>query len=469
MQKFKENPSVENIIYISIFSILNKNLKRFCVFIFSCFALFLSAVAQDDFKIENGEDYFELSFELVNDLVVIPVEINGVELSFLLDSGVNNTILFSIGEEDSLQLRNLETIYLRGFGGVEPVKAVKSSGNMVRIGESVNKNLIFYMVYDNPVDLSNRLGIPIHGIIGNDLFRDFIIELNYIRSKLKAYRPDSYAFKKCRKCVDLDLHFYKNKPYIKVNGIIEKNLVPLDLLVDSGSGDALWIFENKDEGITIPEKCFEDFLGFGIGGSVYGQRSRIKSLDLGNLTLDGVTASFPDTLYLKNIVTFQSRNGSMGAQILRRFHVTFDYPGKKLRLKPNKNFREPFEYDMSGVVVAHDGFTVIKDLMRNPLPLREDDPNQTAAGNLVYKSTYNIKYALKPLYKIVELRPDSPAEKAGLRNGDVLIKINGKNAYNLSLSRIASILSSSDGKKIRLIVEREGVQRKFTFALKRIL
>lgn len=134
------------------------------------FFIFLSVEAQDSFRIENTKKDFKLSFELVNNLVVIPLEINGVELSFLLDSGVNSTILFSIGEEDSLNLINAETIYLRGLGGGEPIKALKSTNNDVRIGEAVNKNLTLYMVFDNPIALSNRMGIPIHGIIGNDFF-----------------------------------------------------------------------------------------------------------------------------------------------------------------------------------------------------------------------------------------------------------------------------------------------------------
>lgn len=444
-------------------------MKPLFVFIFCCFALNFTVVAQDEFKIENGKDNFKLSFELVNDLVIIPVEINGVELSFLLDSGVNSTILFSIGEEDSLRLKNSEVIYLRGFGEGEPVKAIKTFGNDVKIGNAVNQNLVFYMVYDNPVDLSNRLGIPVHGIIGYDLFKDFVIEFNYLKAQLKAFQPDSYAYKVCRKCIDLDLHFFRKKPYVKVNGIIEEANVPLNLLVDSGSGDALWIFTDESKGIKVPDKFFKDFLGFGLGGSVYGQRTRIKSLNLGGLTLEGVTASFPDTLYLKDFSTFESRSGSLGAQVLKRFHVTFNYPEKKLLLKPNRNFKEPFEYDMSGVVIAHEGFTVIQDLMRNPLPIRGDDPNNTAAGNLVYKSTYDYKYALKPQYKIVEIRPDSPAEEAGLKYGDLLMKINGRRAYNLSLSKIAAIMSSSDGKKIKLLVERNGEEKKISFALKRIL
>ena len=428
-----------------------------------------TVVAQQGFIIENNKNFFSLKFELINDLVIIPVDINGVELSFLLDTGVDSTILFSIGDKDTVNLKNTETIYLRGLGEGEPIKALKSSGNVVKIGQSVNRDLSCYLVFDNPLSLSNRMGVPIHGIIGYNFFRDFVLEINYIKRELKAYNPDFYKYNNCKKCDDLPLTFLRNKPYVKIDGIINDRTIPLNMLVDSGSGDAIWLFSNEDDGIVIPEKNFPDFLGFGIGGSVYGLRSRIQEIDLGKNNLRDVTASFPDTVYFKGIEAFAQRNGSIGAQILKRFLVTFDYPGKNMRLKPNKNFSEPFEYDMSGVVIAHDGFVIIKDIMRNPLALRQDDLNNTAAGNLVYKNTYDVKFSLEPEYKVVEVRPDSPAQMAGLQVGDIILKINRRDAYKFSLSQILNLLSSGEGKKIIFLIKRNGKERKVSFELKKVL
>lgn len=446
-----------------------KKLKAvYFLFLFSIFLL-NSARAQTRFIIEDNKDKFELKFELVNDLVIIPVEINGLELSFLLDTGVDSTILFSLGDNDTVNLKNTETIYLRGLGEGEPIKALKSSGNEVKIGQAVNKDLSCYLVFDNPLGLSNRIGVPIHGIIGYDLFKDFVISFNYLKMELTAYNPWDFNYPNCRKCDDLPLTFLRNKPYINITGKIEGESIPLNLLVDSGSGDAIWLFSDEKKGIVIPDNNFDDFLGFGIGGSVYGKRSRIKEINLGKNVLREVTASFPDTVYFKGIEAFAQRNGSIGAQILKRFNVTIDYPEKKLRLKPNKTFSEPFEYDMSGVVIAHDGFSIIKDIMRNPLPIRENDVNNTAAGKMVYKSTYDVKYSLEPQYKVAEVRPDSPASNAGLRVGDVILKINRREAYKFSLSQISNLLSSGEGKSINFLIERDGVERKISFVLKRIL
>lgn len=426
------------------------------------------ASAQNGFRINNEKGKFILPFDLVNNLVIVPLEINGLELSFLVDTGVDATILFSLGNQDILDLKNTESILLKGLGEGEPIRAMKSSGNEVIIGEAINKNLNLYLVFDHPLDLSNRMGIPVHGIIGNDLFRDFVIEIDYIRKRLIVYEPESYLPKNCRNCEELDLIFHKNKPYINISGTINGKTLPLSFLVDSGSGDALWFFANK-EGIELPENYFRDFLGYGITGSVYGARSRVDGINFGNYEMPLVTASFPDSLYYKGIETYEKRNGSVGSRILSRFQLTIDYPGKKIKFKPNRNFSDPFEYDMSGVVVAHDGFTVIKDILRNPLALRESDKNESIAGNMVYSSSYDVKFSLEPQYKIVEIRPESPAAIAGLKRDDILLKINGKASYKYSLSEITHLLSSKEGKKIKLHIERSGVEKHVVFFLKRNL
>ena len=58
----------------------------------------------------------QIRFKLINNLIVIPLEINGKELSFILDSGVNKTILFNLSENDSIGLLNTSNVFLRGLG-----------------------------------------------------------------------------------------------------------------------------------------------------------------------------------------------------------------------------------------------------------------------------------------------------------------------------------------------------------------
>ncbi len=427
-----------------------------------------NGVAQDSFVIENGKEYFKLKFDLINNLIIIPVEINGLKLSFLLDTGVDTTVLFSLEGKDSLDLRNASFIYLRGLGADKPIRAIKSEGNDIKIGGSVNKNLNIYMILDTGMGISSRMGKAIHGIIGYDFFKDFVVETNYRRKKMKVYNPDLYKAGKCRRCENFKISLYKNKPYINTQIRINDSLVDSNLLIDSGSGDALWLFREEKEGIQIPEVYFEDFLGYGLTGSVHGLRSRIEILKLGRFEFEKVTTSFPDTIHFKNIETFEDREGSLGAEILRRFHSTINYRENWLRLKPNANFKEAFEYDMSGVKVAHDGFTLVKEPLVDDLT-QKNTKKSVSEGLLIYKSSKKVRFKLEPEYKVVEIRPDSPAEKAGLKKGDILVGINNRPAYKYKLSQIYNLLSSEEGKLIKFKVRRGNTKKTIRFQLERDL
>ena len=435
--------------------------------VFLCFLN--NSYAQGVFKIDGGKQSFEMDFEKVNDFVIIPVEVNGVELNFLLDTGVDSSIIFSLEEKDSLKIKNATEIKLRGWGQNEAMTAIRSTGNTIRIGKASHADFTIYIVYDHQKSLSNRLGFPVHGIIGNAFFKDFVIEFNYAKAQFTAHDANSYTYKKCKACEDFDLVFSNNKPYLKLLVNLDgSNPKPMVLLIDSGSGDALWIFEDPHQDIYVPEINFEDFLGFGMGGSVYGKRARINNLKLGKFELEAVTASFPDTVYFEGITTFDSRNGSLGSQVLKRFNSTFDYKNKRLRLKPNKIFSEPFEYDMSGIILAHDGYTVVKDFENNNSPVFEDKED-SYKGVVVYKSYSKVKFKLEPQYKVVEVRPNSPAEIAGLKVNDIVETINSKPAYKYELSAINKLISSGEGKSIRLKVSRNGVLLNIQFKLKKVL
>ena len=166
--------------------------------------------------------------------------------------------------------------------------------------------------------------------------------------------------------------------------------------------------------------------------------------------------------------TYKLRNGSIGAQILKRFDLTIDYWNKKLRLSPNKNFNSLFEYDMSGVIITHTGFSYVKKLRSGIVPKANIQENNEP-GILVYKSDSEIEFTLEPKYGIVEIRPNSPTEKTGLQIGDWLIDINGKKAYGFKLSEINSILSYREEKKIRFRIMRNGMEKVITFELRKIL
>ena len=63
---------------------------------------------------QNKKQQDKIKFKLINNLILIPVEINGVELSFILDTGVSKPIVFNIlNVSETLKINNSEKIFLK--------------------------------------------------------------------------------------------------------------------------------------------------------------------------------------------------------------------------------------------------------------------------------------------------------------------------------------------------------------------
>ena len=425
--------------------------------------------SQSEFKLTNKATKQVVSFKLINNLIIFPIEVNGKELNFILDSGVGATILFNINTKDSLQLNNVKKIKLKGLGSEEAIDAILSKNNRFSFKNIVSQNQNLYVVFDDSFDLSSKLGLTIHGIIGYEILKDFVIKINYNLKKITFYKPETYNYKKCKKCETFNLELFKLKPYINIGAKLDSltnEITPVKLLIDSGGSDAMWLFENTHPNIVVPKKFFIDFLGEGLSGTIHGKRAFIKGLVLGKFELRNPTVSFPDSISIANALKFKERNGSIGASILNRFIVIFDYKNEKLTLRKGTSFSEPFRYNMSGIELAYNGKLLVKeqDYSNIVLSNKEEGVKQS---NVVLN--YNYKYTFKPTYKIFKLREGSPAYRAGLQENDIVIKINGKYTYNLKLEEIVEKFYQKEHKKIKLVIERNGKDYEYQFELENML
>lgn len=66
------------------------------------------------FQMEEGKRVQKMKFQLINNVIIIPVEVNGSSLSFILDSGVSTPILFNLTGQDSIQINDVTEVKLRG-------------------------------------------------------------------------------------------------------------------------------------------------------------------------------------------------------------------------------------------------------------------------------------------------------------------------------------------------------------------
>lgn len=446
-----------------IYSLLKKIFFLFLILLL-CFSIEIKS--QEGFSLSNREKAKQrVSFKLINNLIVIPLEINGKKLSFILDSGVTKTILFNISQNDSIGLNNVENVKLQGLGNGLPVNALLSRNNKITIKNVVSNNEDIYVILKDHFDLSGKMGITIHGILGYNLLRNFIVKINYNTKKIFFYNPRKFAYKKCKKCEVFPIEFYRKKPFIDVEvqlDTIGVQNTTVKLLIDSGGSDAVWLFEDSKENIKTPNLFFKDVLGEGLSGSIFGNRSRIPKIKLKSFEIKRPTVSFLDSVSTKNARSFKQRNGSIGAGILKKFIVWFDYPNKKLTLKKNGSFTRGFNYNMSGLDIVYNGKQLVKEKQFQNI---SDRNSSSIQGSNSINFITSFSYRFKPSFIIKGVLPDSPADKAGLRKGDIVLRINNTATHNLKLGEINRTFQERDGKLIRMIIERNGEKMRFKFRL----
>lgn len=434
------------------------------VVVFSFTASSQSSISKFNFYGANQKEQ-SVRFKLINNLIVIPLEVNGKALSFILDTGVDKTILFNLSQNDSLGLNNVEKINLKGLGDGKPVEALLSKNNTMKLGNYISNYENIYVILKDKFDISSKMGVTIHGIIGYKILKDAIVKINYNTKKIVFYNPKYFKYKKCRKCKDLPLQFYRNKPYINAKvqlDTIGNKFTDVKLLIDSGGSDAIWLFENTKREIKTPKNFFKDVLGEGLSGTIYGNRSRLKKLLIGKFKIKNPTVSFLDSTSTYFARKFKSRNGSIGGNILKRFKLWIDYSNKKIRFRKNGSFKGGFEYNMSGIDVVYNGKILVKE---EDATLVKDKFGKDIDKNASVSFITSYRFIFKPSYKIKHVLKASPADKVGLLSGDVIVKINGVSAHEMSLKELLGRFQTGHNRKIKIQIERKGVQMKFEFRL----
>lgn len=413
------------------------------------------------FSLPEGKKNITIKFKLVNNLMVIPVSVNGKELSFILDTGASDNLLFSVEEIDSLQVKNVTPIKIRGLGSDGLIDALKSEGNFLNIGSISGIDQKLYIVFDETTNFSPKMGIPIHGVIGYDLFKDFVVIINYPKRSLKIIDPKYYKQKICKKCQSFPLKLKNNRPYVEASVMYFNKKQNVELLLDSGSSDALWLF-NEAWGINPKtNNYFIDFLGTGVSGAIFGKKSKIDAFILSPFQFKNIKVSYPDSLSLSSLYSIKDRDGNIGAEVLSRFHIVLNYPNEEIILRKNAKYKAPFYYNMAGIIVEHDGLVNVK------METGKKPSGSNGMIEIAINTRFNI--LLAPKYIITQVREGSPAHRAGLKKGDEIVSINNKKVYEFELFEIMDMFFEQEGKRINMQIIREGKNYNHKFYLERVL
>lgn len=416
-----------------------------------------------EFHIENEKNKFSLRFQHVGNLVIAPLSINGsVPLNFIIDTGSPYTIITNIEAINYFKVNKGKAIQIAGLGkSTEKIEAYLSLNNSVSIGKVNSNSTEIVLLFEEDFNLSSRFGVPIYGIIGYDLLNDFVTEIDYSSQIITFYNHDYFYKKrknKLKKFDELSIEIKNKKPYINTLSKINEADVNLKLLIDSGSWDAIWLFEDEEQLINIPSKNISDYLGFGLNGEIHGKKSRISYVQLGSVKLEQPTTSFPDTLSTKKI-SRKERNGTLGGEILKRFTTIYDYKNQKLYVRKNKKYKEEFNYNMAGMEL----YQPYPDLpYLEVMYVRENSPAALAG----IKKGDAIKYINGKKVGVFETHIID--ERYAASKSDI-IEVSGKKRETISLAEMLELFKKNEGEKISVIYTRgsNDVERHTSFILEK--
>ncbi|MFT4733775.1 MAG: putative aspartyl protease [Algoriphagus sp.] len=388
------------------------------------------------FHIKAKRGRYSIPFKVYSNLIVIPVTIDGSDtLNFILDTGVSSNFIVEPNVGEALGFEYQRSVAISGAGEGEALRADVSIGHEIKIGNITGYRQNVVVLSEDILQLSEFMGVKIHGIFGHALFEHFVITIDFNNLVLSIRRPEKFRFSK--KYGDkYPIVVTQSKPYTDAITITEANDQErqVRLVIDTGAGHALLL--NSEEGhIKLPQKVIRANLGRGLNGEIYGNIGRVSKVSIGKYEMNDVIASFPDSLTfsMKFPSTEVNRQGSIGGEFLRRFKVTLNYREGYMALKPNKTrLKQPFEHDMSGLAVRADK----EDLTR---------------------------------FYVNEVLPSSPSSAAGLEAGDEIVYLNNEQAFKMSVAEIYGLLSLREGKTIEVFYRRNGALKFASFVLKRVI
>ena len=363
-----------------------------------------------DFGFAGGVSSTTVPFELINNHIYVQVTLNGRgPYRLLCDTGGSNIVTPAVAKELGLKTEG----QLEGAGVGEKSEDISLTQlERIAIGDAFIDNQAFYVF---PLGtFSNVEGIPALGLVGYEVFKRFVVRVDYESSRLTLADPEQFAYGGAGTAVP----FRFNHHVPQVEGEIDGIKGPFD--IDTGSRSSLDLFGPFVEKHRLKGKYrprFEGVTGWGVGGPARSALARANVLKLGSVEIKRPVTEL--TLQTKGAFTDAYGAGNVGAGVLKRFNLVFDYGRRVIYFERNANDAQPDVFDRSGMWI-----------------------NVTQGGGS---------------FDVVDVIPGGPAERAGLAAGDHIVTVDGVKADDLSLPELRQrFRRDPPGTRIQLEFERAG-------------
>lgn len=283
------------------------------------------------FSLTNSQSYTELPFRLLNNLIVVPILVNGEkELNFILDSGTHSPIILNDRYTKDIEMNLSRDVRFQGAGNGKLVEGKVISSMSLQIGDAYAGRIGGILLDRNPLSNLYLEDVKIHGIIGATIFRSFAVEIDYITRTLRLHSDQGFLDRHTYSSHEMEIEF--SRPLLRTEAKVDGVRYPLTLMIDTGFNNKLLIYEPAT--LNFKPRRYKH-IGKGYSGNVKASSKILNSLKLADRQLFNVNTYFPSSRsYKKENESLQSvRDGIIGNELLKQFCVVMDYANGKFYLQ----------------------------------------------------------------------------------------------------------------------------------------
>jgi hypothetical protein len=259
------------------------------------------------------------------------------------------------------------------------------------------------------------------GIIGYDLLRSYVLTVDVHGGRIVAFDSTSAPHMARRGGDALPLRITNGLPVVEID-VFASAVTPLTappvastvpVVVDFGAGAGVQISRETSERLGFPARLRDARARqiVGIGGTLELLEGLADSVRIAGAAIPNpIIAADTSTI---SSVALADAQGFVGTEVLRRFVVTLDYQRGRVVFEPNVALRAPFCRNSAGLCV------------RTEASLR---------GVEVYF-----------------VDPGSPAARAGIRPGNVILAIDGASVAQFTPIEIDRLLDRGPGAVLDIV------------------
>jgi hypothetical protein len=343
---------------------------------------------------------------------------------FIFDTGASLTVLDStyaagigVATEGKMQAQGAGASGGAAFATLESVRVEGPNGDGVELRDrkiavlSVNSILAPFFWRDCA------------GILGYDFITQFVTTVNFDDSTLTLHDPASFQYQGAGKAVPFQLA-----------GTIPTVPFTLDdtwkglARVDVGSSSTIDLHAPFVKANDIAGKVGKTLEVTGFGGTFTNRLARVKKMEVGPFSWNDPLISLSSAT--TGAFASEDYAGNIGNHLLERFICTFDYEHRILYLEPGKRFGERDQFSRAGVqLVKSEGVVTAQQVLS-----------------------------------------DSPAAKAGLKEGDQIVSIDGRPIAQWHYEEVRGLLEEGEvGRQVTFEISRDGKAKKLKFKLRELI